>query len=246
MTQTLTKELLMQLKANVSSGFFGSFPLSCLLIGLEALMDLEFSCPCRMEWNHVLSNLIITAPACFAFVLMFLWLRPCGCKVQSWKCDSSGLCDKAIQDGVKSFLHCLIPPVVWFFLVLYDGSYYTCSQTDWDGVYVHDEVLGKKWCKPTDGNSNYEFRELQLRNQSFVDQSQLASYILVMVFCAVTFVLVCVYDCRINCTCCGNEQQDSEETVQEQCSESTYAEMNEIRNEVQPQFPHVQCSVNDI
>ncbi|XP_057181854.1 uncharacterized protein LOC130548841 [Triplophysa rosa] len=227
MTQNLTKDLLMQLKAKLSStAVFRSFPLSCLLIGLEALMDVEFSCPCRIEWNHALSNLVIIAPACFAFVLIFLWLRPCGCKVKSWNCDRECLCDETSRESVKRFLHCLIPPVVWFFLVLYDGNYYACSQTDWNGVYVHDQVLGKKWCKPTDVNAS---RELQLRTQTLVNWSQFASYILLIVFCAVTFVLVCVYDCLINFKCCRNEQQDSAETVQRRTAET---EMDPMRNDI--------------
>lgn len=131
-------------------------------------MDVEFSCPCRMEWNHALSDLVIITPACFAFVLMFLLLRPCACKVKSWNCDKECLCDETTQDSVKGFLHCLIPPVVWFFLVLYDGDYYACSQTDWNGVYVHDQVLEKKWCKPTDMSVNTS-RELQLRDQTYTN-----------------------------------------------------------------------------
>lgn len=49
----------------------------------------------------------------------------------------------------KPFVHCLVPPVVWFFLVLNDGEYLVCGGAIWNGDYAFDDELHMRWCKPT-------------------------------------------------------------------------------------------------
>ncbi|XP_065100013.1 uncharacterized protein [Paramisgurnus dabryanus] len=56
---------------------FSSFPFALLLIGLEELIELNFSCPCKYELNKYLTAFIFTGPPLFAFTLMFIALRPC-------------------------------------------------------------------------------------------------------------------------------------------------------------------------
>ncbi len=135
---------------------FNSFPLSLLLFGLEALMDVQFTCPCGSLWHEDLPILLIAAPPFFAFMLMFLLTRPLSFYHKKKKGNACCLC-------LKSFLHCLIPPFVWVMLLLFDGDYYACSQSDWKGMYVYDEELQTKWCKPTGLNAD---READLRGET--------------------------------------------------------------------------------
>ncbi|XP_052394304.1 uncharacterized protein LOC127942554 [Carassius gibelio] len=69
-----------------------SVPLSILLVGLQAMIDVKFACPCIPKWNKTISALIFVAPACLAFVLMLLFLRPWKyeCKWTIWKCCCCG------------------------------------------------------------------------------------------------------------------------------------------------------------
>ncbi len=155
-----------------TTAVFTTFPLSLFLFGLEALIDTQFSCPCGRLWHEGLTSLMFTAPPCFAFMLMFLLIRPlkntniwcslgCFCATcpdRKKRCNTFCLC-------LKSFLHCLIPPLVWVMLLLYDGDYFACGLSDWEGEYVYDEVLLTKWCKPTGKDAD---RETSLRDLTII------------------------------------------------------------------------------
>lgn len=74
-----------------------SVPMSFLLVGLQALINFHFSCPCKYEWNVTLSLFVLVVPAFFAFVIMLMLLKPwkykhinrvCSC-CQKSKCGES-------------------------------------------------------------------------------------------------------------------------------------------------------------
>uniref|UniRef100_A0A671P4Y2 Si:ch73-338d8.5 n=1 Tax=Sinocyclocheilus anshuiensis TaxID=1608454 RepID=A0A671P4Y2_9TELE len=145
-----------------------SFPLSLLLIGLEKLIEIElFSCPCIVELNALLTASIFIGPALFTFTLMFLLLRPFkhGCS----RC-CAGVYDDTQQNCPKAFASCLIPPVMWIFLLFLHGEYFACGMTDWKRVYVFDKELNRSWCKPTEKMQN----ETVLRDltRKYIHESQ--------------------------------------------------------------------------
>ncbi|KAK9978569.1 hypothetical protein ABG768_020314 [Culter alburnus] len=74
------------------------------------------------------------------------------------------------QNCPKALAYCLIPPVMWIFILLIDGEYVACGMTDWNGVYVLDEELNRFWCKPTEKIHN----ETELRDltRKYIYQSQ--------------------------------------------------------------------------
>lgn len=151
---------------------FTSIPLSLLLVLLEGLFDDEFSCPCKAELNADTSNFIFAAPFFFFFSLMCLALQPF--KPEPQHCDNCSC--KCLM--VKEFVHCLIPPFVWIILLLLDGNYLACRDTDWNGVYVSEDKHHLKWCKPTEsipGRNETELRDLTL---SFVASSQVCCILL--------------------------------------------------------------------
>ncbi|TRY82423.1 hypothetical protein DNTS_016380 [Danionella cerebrum] len=107
------------------------------LIGLEKLMDQEFSCPCDPGFNTILISSLFMAPALLALCVMVFIQRPCR--------QSSSRC-------VGGFLFCLIPPLLWTCLLLLEGDYVACGAAYWEGDCVLDEEFKIKWCKPTDLN----------------------------------------------------------------------------------------------
>lgn len=226
-----------------SSAAFTSLPLSCLLIGLDALIDLKFLCPCNVENSQTLFWLILFAPACFAFLLMFLLLRPCKyeyefCSPEYW---GYNCCYKCYKDwGPDCFSNCCciccydrndinrkrlnnnhcvkqfvqcLVPPVVWFLVLYDGTYYACYKSYWSSKYVFDDELNIKWCKPT-----YSFpendRQRRVEFQGFLVTSKIISYYLLIGFCCAAVTLVGLYDCwKCGKSSNGNSQEENNSTA---------------------------------
>ncbi len=113
---------------------FGMLPFTVILIGLELLMDQEFSCPCTPSLNMALISFVFLGPALLALTVMMFMRRPCRRKS---------------QNVAELFLFSLIPPSLWMFLLLFEGKYLACGMSHWEGDYVLDEDLQIKWCKPT-------------------------------------------------------------------------------------------------
>jgi len=131
-------------------------PMIFLLVGLESIMDVKFSCPCRNDRNQVISVFIFIVPAVVVFVIMFLLLRPCKYESSSRTSqaqDSRGTSQG--QDNRRMFqvlLVCCIPCLVWITICFIDGDYLACGFTDWNGHYACDKELHPiclNWCKPT-------------------------------------------------------------------------------------------------
>lgn len=159
------------------TGVFITFPLSALLFGLEELIEFHFSCPCSDNLNVKLTASIFIGPALFIFALMCLLLRPF--RHERFCCYTAdakdGTNDKNAKDDTKqnwpkALASCLIPPIMWIFILLLDGDYVACAMTDWKGVYVLDKELNRSWCKPTEGMQN----ETELRDliNKYIHQSQ--------------------------------------------------------------------------
>lgn len=134
-----------------TSSLFKSVPLSLLLIGLEALMDPHFSCPCRVLQNRLLTAFMFIGPALFTFFLMFLFVRPF---IHGWFHCPDGENDDTQKNWPKSLISCLVPPVMWIFLLFHDGDYFTCGMTDWDGCYVFNKKMNMSWCHPYPEGNN--------------------------------------------------------------------------------------------
>jgi len=145
-----------------------SFPMSLLLIGVEKMIEIEFfSCPCIVEVNALLTTSIFIGPAFFTFTLMFLVVRPFKNKC-SLCCG--GASDDTQQNCPKAFGSCLIPPVMWISILLFQGDFVACAMTGWKGMYVFDKELNRSWCKPTEKTQN----ETALRDltRKYIHQSQ--------------------------------------------------------------------------
>ncbi|XP_051772170.1 uncharacterized protein LOC127524571 [Ctenopharyngodon idella] len=148
-----------------------SFPISFLLVGLQAIVDVKFSCPCKADRNKAISAFIFIVPALFAFVIMFVLLRPCQykcrCKKQNNTETSQGKDTKETSQGQdnsetsqgkdtketsqgqdnsetsleKAVVVCCIPGIVWICICFIDGDYFACGLTNWTGRYACDKEL---------------------------------------------------------------------------------------------------------
>ncbi|KAF4097582.1 hypothetical protein G5714_021590 [Onychostoma macrolepis] len=189
-------------KSEGKTASLGALHFCFALIGLEKLMDREFSCPCNPEFNMVLISFIFLGPALLALTMMVFIQRPC--RRSSSHC--AGL-----------FLFSLVPPSLWMFLLLFEGEYVACGMAHWEGDYVLDEELQIKWCKPTgvrDGRVNgTELREL---TEKIIFYSRFSSLVLLTCLAVLIIAAVSCWDCRTRCL----EHQEKQDKLA-QLSESS-------------------------
>lgn len=126
--------------------------LSLLLIALEAVLNEEFTCPCKQWCTLFLITLIFFGPFLMAFAIMFLYFRLC--RRTGW--DLKKTDEKTFYENLTQ---CLIPPSVWIIIFLLDGDYVACCAAKLEGNYVFNKELNKKWCQPSEwdpkGNESY-------------------------------------------------------------------------------------------
>ncbi|XP_016106221.1 protein FAM26E-like [Sinocyclocheilus grahami] len=200
---------------------FGSVTLSVLLFGFMVVINHTFTCPCRSDQNTTLTVSIFIGPAFFALVIMFHMLRPLR---YGWFHCPKGAYDDNQQNWPKALISCLIPPVMWIFMLLLDGDYVACAMTKWNGVYVSNFYQNMSWCKPIEGLRNVT--ELQDLTRKYIHQSQYAGYVVISVFSALSLAVVGIHDCCISGKCdrcpsrlllfCGQIERHSEENDQGQ------------------------------
>ncbi|XP_057181853.1 uncharacterized protein LOC130548839 [Triplophysa rosa] len=200
------------------SAVFSSFPVSLLLIGLEKMMEVNLSCPCGSGLNEPLIVCIFIGPFIFMFALMFVLFSPfrhvcyqCSANKGFWgrlaSCLKSlvNLCiccqcsakDKRDdwQSCFRALGRCAIPPVMWIIILLLDGDYLACCWTTWEGKYVFDIEIDRKWCEPVEQAYAGNVSDLQQEYRAFISESQVYGYIVLAVFGLVIIVTVGLFQC---------------------------------------------------
>ncbi|KAK7136899.1 hypothetical protein R3I93_017076 [Phoxinus phoxinus] len=171
----------------------GSVTLSLLLVGFLAITDNKFTCPCRNDQNAVVTVSIFIGPAVFAFVIMFHILRPLR---YGWFHCPERVEDDTQKNYPKALISCLIPPVIWIFILLLDGDYVACAMTDWNGDYVGETL---RWCKPTEERLNGT--NPQDLTRKFIHQSQYSGYVFISIFSVLSLAVVGIHDSCISGKC---------------------------------------------
>jgi len=107
-----------------------TIPVSFLLLGLQAMMDVKFSCPCKKGWNQVISLLTLLAPAIFGFASMLIMQHKI--KSPSPQQQNNGGEPQQQNNGGESqlqktsswedFIFSLIPFFVWICIFFIDGT----------------------------------------------------------------------------------------------------------------------------
>lgn len=175
-----------------------SFPISILLIGLEAVIEHEYVCPCRDNKLRYVTIAVILVPPVFVCALMCFYSKfskseRINCKC-SWEC----------------FMNYSIPVFVWIFIILLDGGYVACLFVHWDGQYVYDEKLKKKWCQP---NTTETENELRPEYHVYLFWSQMFGYIVIGVLCILIFIA---------CICGKSNPQETTHNNQEAVREALH------------------------
>nr|XP_040025444.1 uncharacterized protein LOC120813928 [Gasterosteus aculeatus aculeatus] len=138
-----------------------------ILMGLEKLVEVEFECPCNPLWNGVFSLAFFIIPAVMAFALMLIIQRT---RFDAWS-----------KKNISSF----VPPIVWLMLLFFDGQYFACAMTGWNGRFVSvDKDAKMKWCKP-----NITSGELMLTIQKFYSISHGTGVVLLIFVCLIAYVI---------------------------------------------------------
>ncbi|KAF4114358.1 hypothetical protein G5714_004581 [Onychostoma macrolepis] len=179
--------------------FFRSVPGNLLLIPLDILADFKFSCPCNHSWNIGITVLVFIAPALLVFALTLLGLlKP---KEKQEMGNNQGNQERArgddnAEEKVNKWVYVLISLCtifMWVILLLIDGDYVACSNTNWEGQYTYDDKLQRKWCKPTELMLGEYETELQNQILLYIRYSQLAGYIILFVLSIILMVVACIY-----------------------------------------------------
>ncbi|KAI2650485.1 Calcium homeostasis modulator protein 5 [Labeo rohita] len=103
-----------------------------LLVPLQALMDINFSRPCSLKWNFWISHLAFVVPPVFVFTALFTIFLCLKCSQQQQNASSESENMSYCSIVMISF----ISPYIWVSLLLLDGDYLACLNTDWDGQYA--------------------------------------------------------------------------------------------------------------
>lgn len=188
-------KLISKIKSGLTkSALFRSFPTSILVMLLEVLANYTFSCPCDSEMNTTLTGLIFISPACFSFALTFFLLHAKEKQDKEQNDKENEYAIKTEKDVKYNYiLISLIPSIVWIIGLFFDGDYVACSQTDWEGLYVFDENLKIKWCKPTKLIPGKNQNQLQSLTLSFIGKSQVCGYVLLLLFSIAIIAIVAYY-----------------------------------------------------
>ncbi|KAL7831559.1 hypothetical protein SRHO_G00310620 [Serrasalmus rhombeus] len=156
-------DFFLRLKGEIrKSPLYTSIPFSFILMGVEKVMEFEFSCPCIPAVNAWFAFFMFISPALLAFTIMRYLTNPS-------------------EHGFwRNLFYCLMPSAVWIIMLFLDGHYVACGMTNWEGNYVLDE--GKppmKWCE---FNTTQESTEKFLSQLHFA-QSQIAGFGLLSFSC---------------------------------------------------------------
>ncbi|KAI1889517.1 hypothetical protein AGOR_G00163690 [Albula goreensis] len=169
------QEWLSKLKNKLSSSpLVSNVVFGFILLGLEKHVELEFECPCDPKWNTVFSSAFFVIPAVMAFTLMVIM------QGSEWRAAVSSC----------------VPAIVWLTLLFFDGLYFACAKTDWEGSFVLlDKAVPHKWCEPTITMTEDAWKQVIQRSQGFFVTSQVIGMSLLMVMC-VGLIMYMIVQCH--------------------------------------------------
>ena len=129
--------------------------LSLFLIVVEKLMETEFICPCNSS-NNFVSNVLLS---CSSLIILFatVFIKMDQYKKLEKCCDCSNILRLF---GV--LLSVVLVVLLWLFVLFFDGHYYVCKRSSWDGTWkVNSTDVPHKWCQPPPEDRNFDFLKKQ-------------------------------------------------------------------------------------
>ena len=140
--------------------------LTLVFVVMEKLMETEFICPCDASNLHH-DTLVI----CSSLIIH--------CLLVHMKCSLY----KKLKDSIDNTCFCLshtmlsmlLFVLLWLFVLSYDGQYYVCQKTNWNGTWTENPAnVLSKWCKPSANDTNVN--DLQRMSSECFFQSQVWFY----------------------------------------------------------------------
>lgn len=126
-----------------------------VLVALQALMNINFSCPCKIPWNFLIS--------CSAFVVPPLFVLTAMCTIfKCLKCSQQQQNGSSELENISCRNVCILsitPAFIWVSLLFLNGDYLACLLTNWDGQYAcYNELRPEclNWCKPYQNHTQNE------------------------------------------------------------------------------------------
>ncbi|XDV40450.1 hypothetical protein PO909_009535 [Leuciscus waleckii] len=170
----MTKQWVATLKKELKkSPFYSNAIIGFIMVGLEKLMEMDFACPCDPKMNLLFSVAYFVIPALFSSALMFY--------IQSSQCNTKRL---------LSIGTCITPAAVWIMLLFFDGQYFACAKTSWEGLTVHTDISASTtWCQPFINHDN--ITEKQIKFFRFRNTSQIVALVMLGLSSLPLFVFGC-------------------------------------------------------
>ena len=177
-TGTASEQIVTKIVEVVKPIVQADIALSLFLIVVEKLMETEFICPCNSS-NNFVTNVLFS---CSSFIIFFAMLYIKFYQNRQLKEDNEKKTDKD-KEGFCShwrwlgvFLSGVLVVFLWLFVLFFDGHYYVCKMSSWNGTWISNSTdVPRKWCKPakdrTD-NSRKNFNNLQIMSVELFFQSQ--------------------------------------------------------------------------
>ncbi|KAI2652576.1 Calcium homeostasis modulator protein [Labeo rohita] len=151
------------------SPFYSNAIIGFLMVGLEKLVEMDFACPCDPKMN-----LIVFCGSCSVLQRTHvLYSKP------------------TMQKCVLSTVTCIIPAALWVMLLFFDGQYFACAKTSWEGLTVHTDISASTtWCKPLIKSDNVT--EKQIVFFGFRNTSQIVALALLALSSLPLFIIGCM------------------------------------------------------
>ncbi len=154
------------------SPLYSNFIIGFVMLGLEQLVEIDFACPCDPKLNLLFSTAYFVVPALFSFALLFY--------IQSSQIINYSSC-------LHCALVCLTPAVLWIMLLFFDGQYFACAKTSWEGLTVHTDITASTtWCQPLgtpDNSTEKQMAFFSYRNNSQVSMIMKSNCCYIYVLC---------------------------------------------------------------
>ncbi|XP_056114421.1 uncharacterized protein LOC130090834 [Rhinichthys klamathensis goyatoka] len=132
------------------SPLYSNFVIGFVMVGLEQLVEIDFACPCNPKLNLLFSMAYFVVPALFSFALLFY--------IQSSQISNYSSC-------LHCALVCLTPAILWIMLLFFDGQYFACAKTSWEGLTVHTDITASTtWCQPLIERDNTTEKQMTFFN----------------------------------------------------------------------------------
>ncbi|XP_016418633.1 uncharacterized protein LOC107748373 [Sinocyclocheilus rhinocerous] len=197
----MSKEWIACLKKQLKKRpFYSNAIIGFLMVGLEKLVEMDFACPCKPAMNLLFSAAYFAVPALFSSALMFY--------IQSPQCKTKCL---------LSTVTCIIPAVVWIMLLLFDGQYFACAKTSWEGLTVHTDISASTtWCQPLINSNN--ITEKQMAFFGFRNTSQIVALAMLALSSLPLFIIGCM---RCRHQTAGTKEPEAEQVEMEDPGQSS-------------------------